>query len=583
LRPFGATPTFDRVQSTHKIAGADAQGFADYLTADAGRGDYYVPGEDDPAGEDRAAGVWHGSPSALASLGLSAERPVQRDQLLALMNGQAPNDGREIRAVGGNGTRVAGIDMTFSAPKSVSALWAASSGEDRELIEHAHREAVESAIGHVERNVELVRTREQGELKWQRANSLVAAQFMHTSSRLTRDQERGGVPDPQLHTHVVVLAAERGDGSFAAVDSREVFRSARMNGAWYRSQLAHNLKAQGLQIPGDLAERWSTRTVQIEQAAREFRDRYGRDPKGAELGSLTTGTRGTKTLMAQVNVDHAWKAVAGEYGLTRDQAHSLFAARGQTSERVQQTGVAPDLGRELVARVSANSSTVSERDLYAIAYERSAGACSPEQAQTLVRDLARSGELVELQGGVWTTRDLRERERQTIATVQQRSAERAAPVSERTVELARREAEREIGAPLTSEQREALQTITGESGVSVLVGQAGVGKGVVLGAASSAWQREGYIVIGTAVAGATAERLGAEAKTSRSMTTDALLSRAENGSVTLGKDTVVMMDEAAMADTNRLAKLVEQTAEREAKLVLAGDSAAVPDRCGRPV
>ena len=577
------------MQSTHKIAGADAEGFADYLTADAGRGDYYVPDEDDPGAEDRAAGVWHGSPRALASLGLSAARPVQRDELLALMNGKAPNDGRKIRPVGGNGTRVAGIDMTFSAPKSVSALWAASSGEHREQIERAHREAVESAIKHVERSVELVRTREAGELKWQTANSLVAAQFMHTSSRLTRDQERGGVPDPQLHTHVVVLAAERADVSFAAVDSREVFRSARMNGAWYRSQLAHNLKQQGLQVerntgrdgryfevkgvPKELSERWSTRTAQIEQAAREFRDRYGRDPKGAELGSLTTGTRGTKTLMAQVNVDQAWKAVAGEYGLTREQAHSLFTAREQTAERAQQTDPSRDLGRELVARVTANSSTVSERDLYAIAYERSAGACPPEQARALVKDLARSGELIELRGGVWTTRELREREQQTIATVEERAAERAAPVSEQTVEQAQRDAQREIGAPLSREQREALQTITGQGGVSVLVGQAGVGKGVVLGAASNAWQREGYTVIGTAVAGATAERLGADAKTDRSMTTDALLMRAEKGTLTLGKDTVVMMDEAAMADTNRLAKLVQLTNEKESKLVLAGDGA----------
>ncbi len=83
--------------------------------------------------------------------------------------------------------------------------------------------------------------------------------------------------------------------------------------------------------------------------------------------------------------------------------------------------------------------------------------------------------------------------------------------------------EREIGGPLSNEQREALQTITGEGGVSALVGQAGTGKGVVLRAATSAWQREGYQVIGTAVAGATAERLGADAKTDKTMTTDALL------------------------------------------------------------
>lgn len=570
-----------RMQSTHKIAGADAEGFAAYLTSESGRGDYYIPGEDGEG--DGAAGAWHGSPGELAKLGLSADRPVEHDQLVALMNGQAPNDGREIRAVGGNGTRVAGIDLTYNAPKSVSALWAASSGEHREAIEQAHRDAVESTLKHIERDVELVRTREAGQLKWSNANSLVAAQFMHTSSRLTRDQEKGGVPDPHLHTHVVVLAAERKDGTFSAVDSRELFRSARVNGAWYRSQLAHNLKQAGLEIergtgkdaryfelkgvPKELTERWSTRTAQIEQAAREFKARYGRDPKGREISSLTTSTRGTKTTMAQTNVDTAWKAVAAEHGLTREQTNALFTTREQTITPV------PDLAKEIADRVTMNASMVSDRDLMAIAYERSTGMCPPEQARTRIHDMARSGELIRLEGGLWTTRELREREQQTIATVQDRAGEHAAPVTEQAIREAQRETMREIGAPLTKEQKQAVQTITGEGGVSVLVGQAGSGKGVVLSTATNAWQKDGYEVIGTAIAGATAERLAADAKPDKSMTTDALLLRAEKGTLTLGKDTVVVMDETGMADTNRLSSLTKLTAERESKLVLAGDAA----------
>lgn len=598
LRPFRSVRTFDRVQTTHKIAGNDAEGFASYLTAQDGRGDYYVPEDSDEDGDGGAAGVWHGSPGALAALGLSAEKPVTRDQLVSLMNGLAPNDGREIRAAGGNGTKVAGIDMTFSAPKSVSALWAASSGEHREQIEKAHRDAVERTLGHVERTVELVRTREAGELKWQIANSLVAAQFMHTSSRLTRDQEKGGVPDPQLHTHVVVLAAERKDGTFSAVDSREIFKSARGNGAWYRSELAANLKALGLEVergtgkdgryfevkgvPKDLAERWSARGKQVEKAAREFRAQHGRDPNARELGYLTTSTRGTKTLMATANVDAAWKAIAGEHGLTRDQVHALFTANDRAQTQFGQT-VQPDqthpatqpanLARELIDRTTANKSMVSERDLHATAYELSAGVCPPDRAHDLIRDLERSGELIRLQGGMWTTRELREREQQTIASVQERAEQVAAPVSAQAIQQAIRDTQREIGAPLTGEQRDALQTLTGAGGVSVLVGQAGSGKGVVLRTASNAWQKDGYQVIGTAIAGATAERLAADANTTQSMTTDALLLRAEKGTLSLGKDTVVMMDEAGMAETTRLSALVQIASEHDSKLVLAGDSA----------
>ncbi len=126
----------------------------------------------------------------------------------------------------------------------------------------------------------------------------------------------------------------------------------------------------------------------------------------------------------------------------------------------------------------------------------------------------RSGELIRLQGGSWTTRELRELEQQTLATVAV-PRRRGGGAGERArLREARRDVQREIRGTLSAEQREAVKTITGPGGVSVLVGQAGTGKGVVIATAAGAWQREGYQVIGTAVAGATAERLGADANPS---------------------------------------------------------------------
>lgn len=189
------------MQTTHKIGGSSAAGYAAYVTSPSDRGDYYTTsGEGGP--ELMRPSRWHGSPAFLADLGLAPDRPVQREELSALMHGISPSDGNELRRAGGDGTRVAGIDMTFSAPKSVSALWAVSSSYDRARIEAAHASAVAGAIARVERDVELLRTRVEGELRWERADRLLAAELVHTSSRLTRDQERGGVPDPQLHSHV---------------------------------------------------------------------------------------------------------------------------------------------------------------------------------------------------------------------------------------------------------------------------------------------------------------------------------------------------------------------------------------------
>jgi hypothetical protein len=440
---------------------------------------------------------------------------------------------------------------------------------------------VASALGRVHREVPLVRRREDGVLRQEPARSLVAAEFVHTSSRLTRDQERDGVPDPQLHSHLVVLAAQREDGRFAAVDSRELFRSQRVNGAWYRAELAQELRGLGLRlerrtgregrffevagIPDQLVKRWSRRTEVIERAAREFRDRYGRAPRAGELAGMSVATRGTKTVTAEVDVSAAWRAVGEEHGLERGRAEGLFES--------PTPGRDPDVRGELLTELVAQRSMVTRQELEARALEIGAGAGPAAQAAERVDELSREGELVELDGGWWTTRELRELEQRTLATVLERSAEETAVASPLArVEAAEHAAER-VGGSLTEEQQYALELVTGPGGVTVLVGEAGTGKGVLLGAAREAWERDGHRVIGTAVAGAAAQRLGTEAGIKETMTADALTHRVHEEKLQLDSRSVVVFDEAGMADTRRLAQVVELTRDAGAKLVLAGDQA----------
>ena len=157
----------------------------------------------------------------------------------------------------------------------------------------------------------------------------------------------------------------------------------------------------------------------------------------------------------------------------------------------------------------------------------SAGVCRPAEADRLIEDLARRGELVRLKDRSWTTRRLRELEQATVGIAERRANENAAPLSEASLKQARREIGAEIHGSLTQEQREALETITGPGGISQLIGRAGTGKGVVISAAARAWQLEGYEVIGTAVAGATAQRLRDDATLDRSLTVDGLCNGVE--------------------------------------------------------
>lgn len=542
----------------------------------ATRGDYYTQAS------ESAPTQWHGPEPLLRSFGIDPHQPVQLQHLRPLMHGFSPVTGEPTRPAGSNGTRTAGVDLTFSPPKDVSALWATADPYRRSQIEVAHRNAVKSALQRTEREVALVRVKTNGVVQFQKANRLLAVEAVHTSSRLARDQDSHGIPDPQLHSHIAIIAAERKDGVLAAVESKQLFRAAREGGAWYRSELAANLKELGLTIERlqgkneryfgihgvskELSEHWSTRSRDVDRAAQLFRQHHGREPGPGELDNLTLGTRGSKSAAPSTDVNAAWRALGAEHDQTAQRSEELFHDWGLRNEPI-------DLRKELLAEVTRERSMIKERELRAKAYELSAGVCRPAEADRLVNELARSGELVRLEQGMWTTRDLREMERTTITVAQERAAENAAPITDRSLKHARRETGKEIHGSLTPEQKQALETITGPGGVAVLVGQAGTGKGVVISTATRAWRQEGNQVIGTSIAGATAMRLQADAKPDRSMTTDSLLNRVEKGHIQLDSNTVVIMDEAGMADSDRLSRLVKAAAEHESKLVLAGDSA----------
>jgi conjugative relaxase-like TrwC/TraI family protein len=519
----------------------------------------------------------------LRSYGIDPEKPVELKHLRSLMHGYSPVDGEPIRPVGSNGTRVAGIDLTFSPPKSVSALWATAGPYRRAQIEVAHRRAVQSALERTEREVALVRRKSDGVIRFEKADRLLAVESLHTTSRLARDRDEQGIPDPQLHSHVAVIAAVRTDGQVAAVESKQLFRAARENGAWYRAELAENLKQLGLPIERrtgkgeryfeiggvskELSEHWSTRGQDVDRAAQVFRQRYGREPRAGELDGLTLGTRGSKTAASSIEVNGAWRALGAEHNQTERRAEELFNDWGLRNEpRV-------DLSRELLKEVTRESATITRRELRAKAYELSAGVCRPAEANQAVDELIRSGDLVKLEDGTWTTQRLRKLEQTTVDIADRRASENAAPVSEQSLRQARREIGREIKGSLTQEQRDALETITGPGGIAVLVGRAGTGKGVAIAAAARAWQLQDREVIGTAIAGATAQRLQADAKLDRAFTTDGLLGGVEQGHIKLGPGSVVIMDEAGMGDSERMARLVKMTAQRESKLVLAGDAA----------
>jgi conjugative relaxase-like TrwC/TraI family protein len=224
-----------------------------------------------------------------------------------------------------------GWDMTFSAPKSISVLWALSAGHDRQAIEQAHRSAVLAATARLEGTAGWARRGRGGATREQTAG-LLMAQFDHHTSRES---------DPQLHTHAFIFnLAPRRDGSWGAILSRELYKGQKAAGATYRRALASELERQGIRIerqndtfrvaaiPRDVERVFSKRRQAIEEAARI----HGYStPKGMELATLRTRRPKRDARLGDL-IKH-WqaeaKALGFELGKTRQPTRATTATSGR--------------------------------------------------------------------------------------------------------------------------------------------------------------------------------------------------------------------------------------------------------------
>jgi conjugative relaxase-like TrwC/TraI family protein len=262
------------VLTVAKVTGQHAAGYADYLQGKATApelGDYYLrDGE-----RVEAAGRWV---TGADRVGCRPEEVVTGETLRELLAVRHPATGEPLRRTGGDGSAVAAIDATFSAPKSVSAVWALAHPDLRTRIEAAHEQAIDEAVRYAGEQVAMIRERTHGTVEHVRAAGVVATAWRHATARAVEGQ----APDPQLHSHVLLHAGVSRDGGLVAIDSRAWLIHRRELGAAYRTHLAHQLTQLGFAIqrgtgrggryfeiagvPRALVDRWSSRHHQVREA-----------------------------------------------------------------------------------------------------------------------------------------------------------------------------------------------------------------------------------------------------------------------------------------------------------------------------
>lgn len=132
---------------------------------------------------------------------------------------------------------VAGFDLTFSVPKSVSTLWAVTDGGTQALIAQAHHAAIRDVLALLERDFAMTRVGAKGArgaVAQVEIRGVIATAYDHYDSRAS---------DPQLHTHVVVANRVQAvhDGKWRTLNSRAIHAAVTGLSEHYNAVLSDRL------------------------------------------------------------------------------------------------------------------------------------------------------------------------------------------------------------------------------------------------------------------------------------------------------------------------------------------------------
>jgi len=553
---------------------------------------------------------------------------VARERFVA-EHGREPKNARELsdalaRYSRPRQTAVAGFDLTFSPVKSVSSLWAVASPEVARVIEAAHDAAVRDALAFIERQALFTREGRNGARQVE-TRGLVATAFTHRDSR---------AGDPDLHTHVAVAnKVQTRQGKWLSIYGTVLFEHTVAASETYNTALERRLvEALGVEfverpgtardkrpvreivgVPVELCDRWSERrkaiTVRQRELAREFQATHGRPPTPVEAVALAQQanleSRGAKQEpRSEAEQRRVWRAEALEVLGSEPAVDDVVASTHRPADSTRPS-VTSAWVREAAERLIAE--VESRRATWQIQYLRA-------EAQRQVREVAvpadRVADVVE-----WIIDDAIERLsvnltpdvdpilepaglRRSDGTSVYRhtgrnrcTTRRVLEAEQRIVALAGRydglawppdEVKLSVLAAALDRVRlnkgqEALVYAMATSGarVQLALAPAGSGKTTAMQVLANVWTEGGCNVLGLAPSAAAATAL-AEAtrmpcETLAKLTHDLAHVPSSDLVGSIGPGTLVVIDEAGMADTLTLATVIEFAVERDASVRLIGD------------
>jgi conjugative relaxase-like TrwC/TraI family protein len=553
---------------------------------------------------------------------------VAREFFLAV-HGREPMDAQELAGQIAKDSRprtqtVAGYDLTFSPVKSVSTLWAVAEPAVAAVIERAHQAAVQDALRFIEDHALFTRTGPQG-IRQVNVRGLVATAFTHRDSR---------AGDPDLHTHVAVAnKVQTLDGRWLSIDGRVLFKANVAASETYNTALEQHLRdtlgVRFAERPGtdpakrpireivgvdpQLNQRWSTRRAHINtrrgELAIQFQHDHGRPPTPVEALHLaqqaTLETRDAK---------HEPRSLAEQRSTWLNEAAALLGGRGAVAAMVQ-TALTPPAetatiaDARWVAQTAEHALAVMEdcRSTWQMWHVRAEverqvrmADVPVERASVLVdllvdevldrRSVALAapadnidepdvlrrvdGSSVYTVAGaaLYTSQRMLDAEQRLVATAGRGGG---TVVDESAVDLALLEMAANRTALDAGQASLVRQMCTSGARLQLASAPAGAGKTTAMRALSMAWTQDGGQLLGlapsAAAAAVLAEQTGIRSDTLAKLSWSLRHGDLPDWAAAVGPSTLVIIDEAGMADTLSLDETVQFAIDRGASVRLIGD------------
>jgi conjugative relaxase-like TrwC/TraI family protein len=533
--------------------------------------------------------------------GLDTNKPIQRSDLIALLEGKLP-DGTNISGRAGDmdGKRRMGTEINFSAPKSFSLLVASAEPELRTELLQMWDDSVRDGLAYVESDIASARYGKGGKDR-EMAGKVIAAVYRHEDARPVE-----GHTDIHIHSHAALInVVEDRNGGYRSIDLDFGEQNVRMETAdmIMKSRLSEKLERAGIsivrtkdgfEVAGITKEQINESSLRKQQIDAQLeKDGTTREESSHQqrdgAWQITREDKNTKKNLLEQQSE--WRMHARLIGIDPQRCFQC-----KLSEVTQDI---PTINREKDDRakiankclnfalddLTATHSVFNREKLYLEAVKQGMGQVTIDDVKDALKDhkeiisagkqkfeyvkKTRAGEQTKVveRHDMLTTKKVVEREGWLQGYCEEGKGKMQALINPEDAKKTISEAEERQGFKFSEGQRKSLEaTFTSADKVIGIVGSAGVGKTTSAKAIIDTARESGYETIGLTPSHTARQEL-VEAGTDVNITTARLL---QNADKVEGKPKLYLLDEAGMVGDRSMQEILKKL-RPEDRILLSGD------------